>query len=93
MTSRLRHSTRMPLCLFLCVLCASVSAALILPLPAAAQTPGWCKPLPRPEYKSLERVSIADPWFEVYKVAPDTFAIYEPHQSEEVISYLILGHD
>ena len=75
------------------LLCASVSSALILPLPAAAQTPGWCKPLPRPEYKSLERVSIADPWFEVYKVASDTFAIYEPHQSEEVISYLILGHD
>jgi glyoxylase-like metal-dependent hydrolase (beta-lactamase superfamily II) len=25
------------------------------------------------------------------KVALDTFAIYEPHQSEEVISYLILG--
>jgi glyoxylase-like metal-dependent hydrolase (beta-lactamase superfamily II) len=27
----------------------------------------------------------------VYKVAPGTFAIYEPHQSEEVISYLIVG--
>ena len=27
------------------------------------------------------------------KVAPDTFAIYEPHQSEEVISYLILGKE
>ena len=36
---------------------------------------------------------ISDPWFEVYKVASDTFAIYESHQSEEVISYLILGHD
>ncbi|HXC47762.1 MAG TPA: MBL fold metallo-hydrolase [Candidatus Sulfotelmatobacter sp.] len=32
-----------------------------------------------------------EPWFEVYKVAPGTFAIYEPHQSEEVISYLIVG--
>jgi len=74
-------------------LCVSVSSALILPLPAAAQTaiPDWCKPLPRPEYKSLERIPIADPWFEVYKPAPDTYAIYEPHQSEEVISYLILG--
>jgi len=29
--------------------------------------------------------------FEVYRVAPDTFAIYEPHQSEETISYLIVG--
>ncbi len=33
-----------------------------------------------------------EPWFEVYKVAPGVFAIYEPHQSEEVISYLIVGH-
>ena len=55
--------------------------------------PDWCKPLPRPEYKSLERVATNDPWFEVYKVAPDTFAIYEPHQAEEVISYLILGKE
>jgi glyoxylase-like metal-dependent hydrolase (beta-lactamase superfamily II) len=58
-----------------------------------AETPGWCKPLPRPEYKTLERVKILGPWFEVYKVTPSTLAIYEPHQSEETISYLILGHD
>ena len=32
-----------------------------------------------------------DPWFEVYRVAPQVFAIYEPHQSEETISYLIVG--
>jgi len=37
------------------------------------------------------RVPVTDPWFEVYKVAPGTFAIYEPHQAEETISYLILG--
>jgi glyoxylase-like metal-dependent hydrolase (beta-lactamase superfamily II) len=41
----------------------------------------------------LERVSIADPWFEVYKFHPGVFAIYEPHQLEEVISYLIVGGD
>ncbi len=32
-----------------------------------------------------------DPWFEVYQVVPQVFAIYEPHQAEETISYLILG--
>jgi glyoxylase-like metal-dependent hydrolase (beta-lactamase superfamily II) len=58
---------------------------------ATAQIPDWCKELPHPEYKTLEQVPVSDPWFEVYKVAKDTFAIYEPHQSEEVISYLILG--
>jgi glyoxylase-like metal-dependent hydrolase (beta-lactamase superfamily II) len=32
-----------------------------------------------------------DAWFEVYNVAPGVFAIYEPHQAEETIAYLILG--
>jgi len=59
---------------------------------APAQVPEWCRALPRPEYKSLERVLPDDPWFEVYKVLPGVFAIYEPHQAEEVISYLIVGH-
>jgi glyoxylase-like metal-dependent hydrolase (beta-lactamase superfamily II) len=54
-------------------------------------TPDWCRQLPRPQYKQLERVPSADPWFEVYRVAPGVFAIYEPHQFEEVISYLIVG--
>jgi glyoxylase-like metal-dependent hydrolase (beta-lactamase superfamily II) len=39
----------------------------------------------------LERVAIEDPWFEAYRIRPGVFAIYEPHQSEEIISYLILG--
>lgn len=56
-----------------------------------AEKPEWCRPLPRPEYKNLERIPTADPWFEVYKVAPAVFAIYEPHQAEETISYLIVG--
>src|SRR5256714_10669353 len=56
------------------------------------QVPEWCRALPRPEYKSLERVLAIDPWFEVYKAAPSVFAIYEPHQAEEVISYLIVGN-
>jgi glyoxylase-like metal-dependent hydrolase (beta-lactamase superfamily II) len=54
--------------------------------------PEWCRDLPRPEYKALKRVPITDIWFEVYQVATNTFAIYEPHQSEETISYLIVGN-
>src|SRR5215467_6067842 len=66
----------------------------VLPVLSAAQTteiPEWCKPLPRPEYKSLERVLPNEQWFEIYKVASGVFAIYEPHQAEETISYLIVG--
>lgn len=40
----------------------------------------------------LERVLESESWFEVYKVAPAVFAIYESHQAEEVISYLIVGY-
>jgi glyoxylase-like metal-dependent hydrolase (beta-lactamase superfamily II) len=60
---------------------------------ASTQTkiPEWCRALPRSEYKSLERVPVKDSWFEVYKIAHGVFAIYEPHQSEETISYLITG--
>jgi glyoxylase-like metal-dependent hydrolase (beta-lactamase superfamily II) len=54
--------------------------------------PAWCQKLPRPEYSKLQRIPVPDTWFEVYKVAPDVFAIYEPHQFEETISYLIVGH-
>ena len=57
----------------------------------AAQAPAWCKGLPRPAYKSLNNVPVASDWFEVYKIRPGVFAIYEPLQEEEVISYLILG--
>src|SRR5215469_309623 len=65
----------------------------VSPLPAQNPTgkPTWCRQLPRPEFARLERVPLADSWFEVYKVAPRVFAIYEPHQSEETIGYLILG--
>ena len=68
---------------------------LFLSFSAAAQTssytPDWCKALPRAEYQTLQRVLPDETWFEVYKVAPQTFAIYEPHQSEETIAYLIVG--
>jgi glyoxylase-like metal-dependent hydrolase (beta-lactamase superfamily II) len=79
----------------LCAFCALVHVPFILgaspPPPQQSDKPEWCKNLPRPEYKSLEQVPLNDTWFEVYKVAPATFAIYEPHQAEEVISYLIVG--
>ncbi len=73
----------------------TASAPPVLPLKSGdtQQIPEWCKSLPRPEYKSLERVRMSDSWFEVYRVAPGVFAIYEPRQFEEVISYLIVGEE
>src|SRR5437867_10909724 len=70
-----------------------LSWVALLEVAVIAQTPipQWCRPLPRPEYKSLHRVNVSDPWFEVYEVRPGVFALYEPYQAEEVISYLIVG--
>jgi len=71
--------------------CVLLFAIVVTVLAQAGEKPEWCRNLPRPEYKDLKKVASADPWFEVYEVKPGVFAIYEPHQSEEVISYLITG--
>jgi glyoxylase-like metal-dependent hydrolase (beta-lactamase superfamily II) len=69
----------------------TIFAALSALSLAQVTTPDWCRALPRPEYKSLERVPVSDRWFEIYRPAPGVFAIYEPHQAEETIGYLIVG--
>jgi glyoxylase-like metal-dependent hydrolase (beta-lactamase superfamily II) len=71
---------------FVVLIALSVPALL-----GETEIPEWCRALPRVEYERLQRVPVSDPWFEVYKVTPTVFAIYEPHQSEETISYLIVG--
>ena len=53
----------------------------------------WCHDLPREAYAKLKRVNVSNDWFEVYRLDNDVFAIYEPHQWQEVISYLILGSE
>src|SRR5947209_13713595 len=73
------------------IIFTQILVLLAIAVSATIEQPEWCRQLPRPEYKRLKRVSVPDPWCEVYAVRPGVFAIYEPHQSEEVISYLILG--
>ena len=73
------------LVLLISVLCGTSQVS------AQVSTPDWCRALPRPEYKTLKRIPVTDPWFEVYEPAPNVFAIYEPHQAEETIGYLIVG--
>jgi glyoxylase-like metal-dependent hydrolase (beta-lactamase superfamily II) len=75
------------------VLClaAIFSTASFAQPPAEPLRPEWCRQLPRPDYVKLERVLRDESWFEIYRIRPGIFAIYEPKQFEEVISYLILG--
>jgi hypothetical protein len=79
-------------CIAVALLALAIAAPSVRAQAATSNvTPDWCRQLPRPQYKTLERVPSPDDWFEVYRVAPGVFAIYEPHQFEEAISFLILG--
>jgi glyoxylase-like metal-dependent hydrolase (beta-lactamase superfamily II) len=68
----------------------SVATAGALGATIAAQAK-WSDALPRPVYRTLERVDVESAWFEVYRVAPGVTAIYEPGHFEEALSYLIEG--
>ncbi len=81
-----RTSQLLLVLIFCCLSCFVSQLEAQNPIP-----PDWCRALPRPEYKGLERIPVSDSWFEVYRVAGGVFAIYEPHQAEETIGYLIVG--
>ena len=69
----------------------AASILLITALVGCGRESRWCDLLPRGQYQTLERVTVTDDWFEVYRVGQGVLAIYEPFQFQEVISYLILG--
>lgn len=56
-----------------------------------SQTSGWWDALPRAQWSEFEQVETRHGWFEVYRIRENIYAIYEPGQFEEVISYLIVG--
>ncbi len=58
-----------------------------------AATATFCADVPRWQYSDLDRVEVGNDWFQAYRVAPRVYAIHEPFQFQEVISYLILGDD
>ncbi len=58
---------------------------------SAAGLDRFCDRLPRAAYGAFDKHAASNDWFEVYEVETNTFAIYEPFQWQEVISYLIVG--
>jgi glyoxylase-like metal-dependent hydrolase (beta-lactamase superfamily II) len=54
-------------------------------------TTSWCGALPRAVNAAFERIPVPGDWHEVYQVEPGVFAIVEPRQFQEAISYLIVG--
>ncbi len=53
----------------------------------------WWRVHPRPVYATLAKVATYQEWFDVYRLAEGTYALYEPNQFEEAISYLVLGSE
>jgi len=53
----------------------------------------WCSQQPRAQFSTLKQVNTSRPWFKVYNVGYNVYAISEPYNYQEVISYLILGKD
>ena len=87
---RVAASPMLPCVRALLILGALASAPFCARGQTSATQPAWCG-RHRAGFAHLQRVPSTDPWFEVYKVAPGVFALYEPRQAEEAISYLILG--
>lgn len=61
--------------------------------PEAPAESHWYDALPRESWSEFEKVNVNNNWFEVYKLTNNTYAIYEPYQWQEAISYLLLGSE
>ncbi len=61
------------------------------PSPPAELASRWCAQLPRPANAALAAVPGLGDWYEVYRVRDGVFALVEPRQFQETISYLIVG--
>ena len=53
--------------------------------------PSWCTEIPRRANSALRRVDVSSDWYDVYEADSGVYAIVEPKQFQEVISYLIVG--
>ena len=70
---------------------ATTPAAIVPAVTLTAAAATWCRKLPRPENAALPAVRTSSSWFHVYQAAPQVFALAEPDQFQEAISYLIVG--
>ncbi len=61
--------------------------------PSRAELADFCDKLPRAAYAQYTESPASNDWFKVYEVADGVWAIYEPFQWQEVISYLIEGDE
>lgn len=55
------------------------------------ESDNWCGQIIRSALSTLEEIPNNSAWFKTYKVGEGVFAIAEPYNYQEIISYLILG--
>ena len=70
---------------------------LLLVLSQCSQRPpestSWCAQSLRPEFSQFREIPTRQSWFRVYEVGEGVYAIAEPFNYQEVISYLIVGSE
>jgi glyoxylase-like metal-dependent hydrolase (beta-lactamase superfamily II) len=63
------------------------------PLPKAQNDTHWYDSMPRASWSKYQLIDTKQDWFEVYQLNTNTYAIYEPNQWQEAISYLLIGSE
>jgi len=58
-----------------------------------AITENWCDQSVRPEFNHFKEIHTQSNWFKVYEVGKGVYAIAEPFNYQEVISYLVTGSE
>src|SRR5882762_5898038 len=74
-----------------CLLLLSIS---LFSCSAKEVKPGkWCDEPFRKGYENYKEIATQHPWFKVYPLGDSVYAIYEPYNWQQVISYLIIGSE
>lgn len=58
-----------------------------------SETRDWWEDLPRAAWAQFEKIDTSQNWFDVYRIREHIYALHEPGQFEEVISFLIIGDE
>lgn len=61
--------------------------------PEVEKPADWCAQPVREVFRELPEIAVPGDWFKVYEVGDSVYAIAEPYNFQEVISYLILGQE
>jgi len=89
----LRSTVQLMMVALLCLVTFSQVSASEQIENRGADTQNWWDKQPHPQWGTFERLEAVGDWFEVYRIRPHVYALYEPGQFEEVISFLIVGSD